>query len=89
MFRIDSLSLGIADTDPETDQNSCCNQKSVGWQAKRAYVKESREHLPSSMLYQGESLLIQFSRDITGRRERLLVRQDKDAVIVAKVKPTH
>ena len=44
MFGIDALLFGIADTDPQPDQDSQRYQEAVGRQAEIAYMKKSWEH---------------------------------------------
>src|SRR5258706_6994503 len=42
---IDTLLLGIADADPESDQHARCDQDTVGRQVETANLKKSGEHV--------------------------------------------
>src|SRR5882672_10619598 len=45
IIAVDALLFGIADADPQPDQDASRDQQAIGWQAEIAYVKESRKHV--------------------------------------------
>ncbi len=45
VFGFDALLLGIADADPEADENACGDEDAVGRDAEAADLEEAREHL--------------------------------------------